>query len=160
LKVLVFTVFISHSTKDISVVHELANWIKSVNINVSVAELDFRAGQPLPDKIAKMIDGSDCVLAVLTLGGMRSEWVNQEIGYAKKAGKTIIPIVEKGVETKGFITNLEYIHFHKDNINDAVIKAANYLQRLALQKTERERQNAFWGGLMLLGLLALLASSD
>ena len=157
---MVFTVFISHSTKDINVVHELANWIKSFNINVCVAELDFQAGQPLPDKIAKMIDGSDCVLVILTLGGMRSEWVNQEIGYAKKAGKTIIPIVEEGVETKGFITNLEYIHFRKNNINETVIKAANYLQHLALHKAEREKQNAFWGGLFILGLLAFLASND
>ena len=157
---MVFSVFVSHSTKDINVVHQFAKWIKSFNINVYVAELDFQVGQPLPDKIAKMIDASDCVLAVLTNGGMRSEWVNQEIGYAKKAGKGIIPIVEEGVETKGFVTNLEYIHFHKDNVNDAVIKAANYLQRLAFQKAERERQNAFWGGLLLLGLLALLASGD
>ena len=157
---MVFTVFISHSIKDIGVVHEFARWIKSFNIDIYVAELDIQPGSQLPDKIAKMIDASDCVLAILTRGGMRSEWVNQEIGYAKKAGKALIPIVEEGVEIKGFLGNVEYIPFHRDNVNEAVIKSANYLQRLALQKEQRERQNAFLGGLFLLGLLALLASSD
>ena len=157
---MVFTVFISHSTRDINIVHEFAKWIKSFNIDVYVAELTFQPGEPLPEKVAKMIDASDCVLAILTRGGIRSEWVNQEIGYAKKAGKILIPIVEEGVEIKGFIANLEFIPFHRNNINESVIKAANYLQGLAFQKAERERQNVFWGGLLFLGFLALLASGD
>jgi hypothetical protein len=143
-----------------NIVHEFAKWIKSFDINVFVAELTFQPGGPLPNKIAKMIDSSDCVLAILTCGGMRSEWVNQEIGYAKKAGKAVVPIVEQGVEVKGFIANVEYIPFHRENVNEAVVKAANYLQGLSFKKAEKERQNAFWGGLLFLGLIALLASGD
>ena len=68
---MVFAVFISHSTKDINVVHEFMKWVKPFNLNVYITELDFQPGQPLPEKIAKMIDVSDCVLAILTLGGTR-----------------------------------------------------------------------------------------
>lgn len=143
-----------------TVVREFARWITSLSINVYVAEWSVQPGQPLPEKVARNIDASDCILVILTQGGMRSEWVNQEVGYAKKAGKAIVPIVEEGVEVKGFLQGLEHVPFHRNNVNKAVVKAANYLQSLSAQKVERERQNAIFGGLLFLGLLALLASGD
>ena len=38
------------------------------------------------------------LFALFTKNGGQSSYVQQEIGYAKKAGKIIVPFVESGVE--------------------------------------------------------------
>jgi len=153
---MVFTVFISHSTKDLDIVYELAKWLRLNGIIVHVAELQTQAGKLLHQKIAGLIELSDCVLAILTVGGARSEWVNQEIGWAKRAGKLVVPIVEEGVEVKGFLASSEYISFNRRDPFDAVTRAVEYLRTLAVRKEQEERGRAILGGLLFLfGLLAL-----
>lgn len=158
---MVFTVFVSHSTKDLNIVKELADWLRSNNVVVHVAESEVQAGKPLPKKISDLVESSDCVIALLTREGVRSEWVNQEIGYAIRAGKLVVPIVEEGVMTKGFLQSLEYIPFDRRNPYDAVTRAVEYMQTLALRKGEEERRRLVFGGLLLLfGLLALSSGGE
>jgi hypothetical protein len=153
---MVFTVFISHSTEDMDVVYELAKYLKLSGINVHVSEWFEQPGESLPQKVAGLLNASDCVLALLTVGGERSRWVNQEIGYAKGVSKLIIPVVEDGVQVTGFLQSLEYIPFKRDDPYDAVTKAAEYLKTLAIRKEQEERGKAILGGLLLLfGLFAL-----
>ncbi|MCC6014033.1 MAG: toll/interleukin-1 receptor domain-containing protein [Candidatus Verstraetearchaeota archaeon] len=59
-----YTVFISHSVRDLWFVSILKNWLESRGIHVYIAEEWLEAGIPLPKKIAKAIDGSDVVLAL------------------------------------------------------------------------------------------------
>lgn len=157
---MVFTVFISHSTKDLNVVNEFAKWLRANNVIVYIAESQVQAGERLPEKISKLINQSDCVLAFLTVEGTRSKWVNQEIGFAVRGGKLVVPIVEEGVEIKGFLESFEYIPFERRNPYDAVTRAIEYLRTLAIRKEEQERCRLIFGGLLLLfGLLALGAVS-
>jgi hypothetical protein len=153
---MVFTVFISHSTEDMDVVYELAKYLRLNGINVYVSEWYEQPGKSLPQKVATLINGSDYVLALLTVHGERSRWVQQEIGYAKGTGKPIIPVVEDGVPITGFLQSLEYISFRRDNPYDAVTRAVEYLKTLAIRKEQEERSRAILGGLLFLfGLLAL-----
>jgi hypothetical protein len=155
---MVFAVFISHSTEDIDVVYELAKYLKLNGIIAHVSEWYEQPGESLPEKIATLINSSDCVLALLTVGGERSKWVNQEIGYARGAGKLIIPVVEDGVKVTGFLQALEYIPFSRDNPYDAVTRAVEYLNTLAIRKEQEEQGKAILGGLLLFfGFLALAA---
>jgi hypothetical protein len=155
-----FTVFISHSTKDMELVYLLAMCLRMNKINVHVAEWYEQPGRYLPEKIAELIRKSDCILALLTINGERAPWVNQEIGYAKGVGKLIIPVVEEGVQVTGFLQGLEYIPFKRDNPYDAITRATKYLQTLKIRKEEEERQKKAITGLfaILFGLLALEAS--
>lgn len=151
-----FQVFVSHSTKDFDIVNELAKWLESKGVVVHVAESQIQAGKAVSRKVSGLIESSDCVLAILTIGGARSEWVNQEIGYAMRAGKLVVPLVEEGVEVKGFLESLEYIPFDRRNPYDAVTRAVEYLRTLAIRKEEEERGRLVLGGLLLLfGLLTL-----
>lgn len=146
----------SHSTKDLGIVNELAEWLGSKGVVVQVAESEVQAGKSVGGKVSSLIESSDCVLAILTIGGARSEWVNQEIGYAMRAGKLVVPIVEEGVKVKGFLESLEYIPFDRRNPYDAVTRAAEYLRTLSIRKEEDEKGRVIFGGLLLLfGLLAL-----
>jgi hypothetical protein len=136
---MVFTVFVSHSVKDLWLVYLLKPWLESRGINVYIAEESPEPGKPLPKKIAEAIDRSDVVLALLTSDGARSQWVHQEIGYAIKAGKLVIPVIEEGVEVKGFLIGVEYISFRRDNPWLAIQYIISYIEKL---KTEKEKEEA------------------
>jgi len=152
-------VFISHSITDTEIVYDLYRWLRQNGIWTYVAEFYPAPGIQLPDKIARAIDNSDCLIAFLTVDGNRSEFVNQEIGYAKKAGKLIIPVAEEGVvKPKGFLEGMEYIPFSRYDPADAINRAAHFLQQKAVRTEQEQRNRAILGGIaFVLGLIALAA---
>lgn len=66
-------------------------------------------------KIKEEIIASDVILALLTHNGIKSQWVNQEIGFACAHHKdvNIIPIREEGVEIKAFLEGKEWTDFYR-----------------------------------------------
>lgn len=158
---MVYRVFISHSTKDLDIVYDLHRWLTQKGIVTYVAEFYPRPGLPLPEKIAKEINECDCVIALLTVDGNRSEFVQQEIGYAKKAGKLIIPLVEEGlVKPRGFLEGVEYIPFRRDFPTEAILRVSQYLQELSVRKEEEQKSRVILACMVvLLGLIGLAAAA-
>ena len=76
-----YKVFISHSTRDRKLVIALANTLSKFGIKVFVAEWYLTPGQKLDRKVFTNLDNSDCVVVLLTRNGIRSNWVQQEIGW-------------------------------------------------------------------------------
>lgn len=153
------TVFISHSVSDTGLVYELDNILRLNRIQTYVSEWDIQPGSHLPDKVAHAIDQCDCILALMTVDGARSAFVQQEIGYAKKAGKQIIPVVEQGVTPGGFLWGIEYVPFRRHDPSDAIARVTEYLATLSVRKEEEERNKTILAGLMIFfGLLWLAAS--
>lgn len=150
-----FKVFISHSTTDLGPVYQFKYWLEMNAIQTYVAELYLQPGVELPSKIANAINWSDCVIAIMTKDGDRSAWVNQEIGYATRAGKLIVPVVEDGVELKGFVRDLEYITFIRESPEITIGKVIDYLVRV---KANKEQQENLKAGLMLLFAIFALAA--
>jgi hypothetical protein len=153
-----YSVFVSHSVRDMYVVDTLSHLLDVYGITSIVAEREIKAGTPLSEKIAKQIDASDSIVAFLTIDGSNSEWVSQELGYAKKAGKLVIPIAEEGVKVKGFIEGLEYIKFDRNKPYEAFVALNKYVVSAATQKEEQGKQALL--ALAFLGLLLLLAASS
>lgn len=148
-----FQVFVSHSTKDLTLVYQLKNCLEQNGVHAYLAEIDLQPGQDLPDKIKKAIDQSDCVLALLTADGMPSEFVQQEIGYAEKGQKLVIPVVETGLQPPGFLIGKEYIPLSRVSPERTVIKATEFLVK---KKTDKENRDKIVAGLLILfGLWAL-----
>ncbi len=61
--------------------------------------------KPLAQKVMDGIEESWCVVPILTQQSIRTQWINQEIGFARGINRRVAPIVEKSVidELKGFI---------------------------------------------------------
>lgn len=155
-----FTVFISHSVKDFNLVQQLAYWLEQSGIRAYVAEQYPEPGTRLPDKIARAIESHDCLIALMTVDGANSQWVHQEVGYAKKAGILIVPVVEEGVIAGGFLEGVEYIPFRRYDPYDAITRVVEYLSAVSARKEQEERNKAVLAGLMIFfGLLALDASA-
>ena len=157
-----FRVFISHSTADMDIVYELHTWLWREGLEAYVAEFYPTPGIPLPSKVAEAIDNCDCFIALLTANGNRSEFVNQEIGYARRAGKLIVPMVEEGVvKPKGFLQDVEYIPFSRYDPTDAISRVAYFLKERAVRREEEERNKVILGiAAFALGLMALAAISS
>lgn len=151
-------VFISHSTKDHKLVMALEMYLKLKGILVYIAENDCQVGRSLSSKIIENLEKSDYFLVLYTNRGKESVFVNQEIGYwIKGHGFTnFIPLVEKGIIPKGFLSGIEYFEIDSKNHNIGLDNTINYLEQ-----KKKENEIEFLGynivlGLGLLGLAALV----
>lgn len=138
-----YKVFIAHSTRDQGLVISLANLLSKFGIEVSVAEWYLAPGEPLDKKVFKQIKGSDCVVALLTRNGIRSNWVQQEIGYSLQHNKKDLAALQ----------GKEYIEYDPYQSQQALIKLSTYGRSLKLKKEEQEKALLVFGGLLAFILL-------
>jgi predicted lactoylglutathione lyase len=133
-------VFISHSMRDANMVNALSSIAKSVGVDIH---------QTITKKIEDMILDSSLVIVVLTKAGFDSNFVQQEIGYAKDK-KAMLILVEKGLENKisGFIFGYDYISVDVWNPHPAYDKIQEILTK---EKQSKEQKEAV-GALLLVGL--------
>lgn len=150
-----YKVFISHSTQDRGLVISLANLLSKFGLKVSVAEWYLAPGERIDKKVFGQIQRSDCVIALLTQNGIRSNWVEQEIGYSLHRNKPVIPIVEKGIDSKDLaaLHGREYIEYDPSQPQQALIKTSTYVKSLKLKKEKQEKTLLVLGGLLAFLLL-------
>lgn len=141
-----YKVFVSHSVKDRNLVLNIRNQLKRAGVNVYLAEEHPQPGMNLPQKIINNIKSADCIVVVLTDAGVRSQFVNQEVGAARSINKPIIPMVEKKVKGKigGLLAGLELIIFDKAKPKQAIREVSSYVSRLklSLELEMKEREDA------------------
>lgn len=145
-------VFVSHSTKDIHIVEEFKKIIEP-RVEVYVAGYDAQPGNVLWGKIETNIKNSNCVVAIMTKNGSRSEIVQQEIATAKAHKIPVVPIVEEGVDPKGVLAGIEYLKLDKRHPDQALKDASTYLRKL-----KKQADNKLIGFLVLAGLAIIILS--
>lgn len=155
-----YKVFISHSTRDQGLVVALANVLSKFGTEPFVAEWYLSPGEKLEEKVFSRIEASDCVLVLLTRNGVRSDWVQQEVGHAMGSHKLLIPLVEKGTSPADLaaLHDREYIEYDAREPKEALVKAATYVVRQKLQKQEREKALLVAGGITAFLLLLMLGA--
>ena len=95
------SVFVSHSSKDDSVVRELRQALEGLGIEVWADSERLTGGDLLSPKLEEAIERADCFLALISLNALNSAWVQREIGLAKKVTKSgykIVPLIRPGIE--------------------------------------------------------------
>jgi hypothetical protein len=100
-------VFVSHSTADDKKMEAVTRAIKKrAQLEPVVVVKKRQQGKWFPDKVAEAIDSADLVIPILTSNSIMSQWVNQEIGYARAKGKDIWPVLAKNQtqNLKGFLS--------------------------------------------------------
>jgi hypothetical protein len=135
-------VFISYSTPDLSMVHELANRIKPF------AEVFYWAQNNLPGQeswpsIFSWIDKSDLVIAFVTDNTVRRAMaVGQELGRAKTQSKTIVPIVSKQVQSceLGFLAGVAYQPIDIGNPQPAIDQVSQIVHSYKIDEEEQQKQ--------------------
>jgi len=113
-----FKVFLSHSTEDTDLTWRIAETLDRLHIRTFVYEFYLAGGENRFEKIKEMIVGTKYFLVLLTENGLKSQWVNQEIGYAVGMRKTLIPIVQidsvtgERLKSDGFVELHDQISFN------------------------------------------------
>lgn len=103
-----------------------------IDIEAFVAEYKQEAGTDLWEKIQRMIEKSYVIIVLLTINGVKSEWVKREVTMAKTLDKKFIPVVETGVKDEIPIPlkELEHIPFQKENPLETIEKICFQLREL------------------------------
>ena len=130
--------FISYSSQDLGLAQSIAEYMNRIGIEPYLADRRPQIDQYLADKIAGNILDSNCFVAVLTPNGIKSQWVNQEIGFAYALQRHkihMIPIyrmVEMSLhQTKairGFLESKEYIPMDLNQIDNAIYELRELLR--------------------------------
>jgi len=136
---------------DKRLVNYIAQGLLNIGVEPYLAEGDPRPGVPLSSKVSQMIDASDCVVVILTATASKSHWVQQEIGYAIKAGKLILPFVERGVNAAAFLQGLEYVEVDPADPNSYQVGCSSLQKYVLHLKSQKEKNENI--GKVVLGLL-------
>lgn len=159
-----YTVFVSHSMNqdDLGIVYDAARQAQAVGVEFYIAERDWQFGESLPDKIERAIRGCDHFVAFWTKGGAYSQFVNQEIGFARASEKPRVYVVEKGQPVRGFDVDKEYVPLDRENAQEAIGTLNAFLveqmrHKLAREeeKQRQEEQKKMW--LAIIGIVGLIA---
>ncbi len=133
-------VFISYSVADIAAVRKIAEEIRP-HAEPCFWEQNKSPGEEVWKTIQDWIDSADCVVAVITDKVVaRGESVNQEIGYAKKAGKLVIPLVASNVppDRLGMLASATWIKFDPNEPSAALDGLKRKLAEAALTKQQQQ----------------------
>ena len=103
-------IFIAHTSEDATPAGQLKNSLSKIIEFKPYIAVDYAIyGRNFKERIKQAIEDSNYFVVMLTKDGVRSQWVNQELGYAcaimkKKRDFHIIPISSSDINLKGFIT--------------------------------------------------------
>ena len=133
-----YDIFISYSRADLDEVASMLNLIKSQipDLSIWIDLDDIEIGDEYEDIIVSAIDESAYVIVALSNNSSKSDWVKDEVRYALRSGKKVIPVLLKGAEMKGwFLLKLARV----DCINLSNSLQTEKLIRNLSQLTGKER---------------------
>jgi len=107
----------------------------------------------LSDDVRRMIDQSDCILAILM--GPPGRAVQAELTYALTQGRVVIPILPEGMSSPAFLNQQPTFRFSP---LDAGRVEAEVIQFLKQQHFSKQKQQAV-GALVAIGLGLLVLSA-
>ncbi len=151
-----FKVFISHSPADAEQVEQLHMLLSATGIESYVCSHDHQAGRSLAEKLQAAIDRSDAVIVILTEASAASTYVSQEIGWALKGNKLVIPLVDAQIASSldlGMLQGVEQIRFDSADPVPAVAMVLERCQPDAGNQLQAHGQ-ADWLQVVMLALLA------
>jgi TIR domain len=151
-------IFLSHNTRDRAWCEWLMREAALQGIMPYLAEHDVQAGKSLAEKVEAAIDASVAVVVLITDNSVNSQYVQQEIGYARKAKKLIIPVVQTGIsaEQLGMLQGVEYVSFDFDSPHEGHAQLTAALRRLAERHAAEQATKARTEDLVMMAALACL----
>lgn len=108
--------------------------MEALGISVYLAEHDPQPGTILAEKVRAAIHRCHAVVVLITTTSVDSAYVQQEVGIAHECGKPLVPIVEKGIDTRtlGILQGIEYLELDLDHPAETMAKMTARLQPLVV----------------------------
>ena len=116
-------IFISYATGDEDSVKEIQDVTSRLEgIEVCIPSTAGTSDTSPVQSVTDGINGSDLMVVLITFNSTNTMWLNQEIGYACAKKMPIIPVIERGIDVKGFLEGQEYVVFHRADFRDDVYR--------------------------------------
>ena len=141
--------FLSHATVDRHLVETIQARLTPLGVNVYA-------------KIQDAIRRSDLMVVLLTKSGDSSHYVHQEIGYAKRDGKLIIPLVTSDVSRNGLgmLEGIEYIVVDDEDPAEALQQLSNRIASLARSRAQQHQDQLVMAGMILIAVGVFLIAMN
>ena len=128
-----YTAFISYNTspEEQVFIYRLQTLASASDITVLLPQ---RNGQKLSNETKLRIDNADCVIAIMTSN--LSVQVREELAYAERMRKLIIPIYEKGVHVPTTTKQMQWISYDPKHETPGIVeqKVIDFLKRKKVEK--------------------------
>lgn len=137
------TIFCSYSSQDALWVTPYRDLLTAAGHSMYLFQDDQQPGKSIAAKVRREIDKAEVVLAFITRYSVHSSYVQQEIGYALKAGKPIVPLIEVGITNVGMLEGLESLPFHRNKRPEQLAPEGcnsllHYLHQVSMKRSRRE----------------------
>ena len=154
-----YKVFVSYSTRNIHIAQWAIQALSRAGVTeVFVAEYSVEPGAVLDERILSEIRACDLFVLLWSGAARTSDWVPQEIGAARMANKTIVPIVlEANLPVPGFIGHVKYLRAF-ENWEGSFTALKQLVEGQSLGAAKRRKAGTILG--LILGAVALFSSGD
>ena len=155
-----FHVFITSSGPSDLITQDLKRTFSRYGITTVISTELFSPGVNYQELITYQVKQCDCILAVIENSGVMRKTIDYELSMAISLNKIVVPFIERGASIPSSIGQKPFIIFDRMNPKQSYDHVGLYLNKL---KMEKENKNSL-GAILLLGLgiilLGALASSD
>jgi hypothetical protein len=136
----------------VDLVRRVANHAEPISVVTYAYEDDPQPGSPVASKLEARIREADAVIVLLTRNSQHRPSVHTEVGIARALGKTIIPVIELGVDPLQFVflQGLEWVVLDPEKLDDALLGIQRGLKRIV----DAARENA----ILTVAVVALVAA--
>jgi len=125
-------IFTSYSTTDKEVAGRLKNELESFGFGVFLAHEDIEPCAEWETVILKSLEESDILMALLTEDYKKSDWADQEMGFAVANKKKVIPI-QIDIIPYGFVKKIQSLKMNPQripyNITSTALEVFKVVQR-------------------------------
>lgn len=143
------TIFISYSSQDRPIARLLVKDLRRIGARVWFDEFEVLVGHDISDKVYKGLTESDYVAVVLTENSVKSQWVQEELSFAKQKSITdggkrvILPLLFRECEMPPAISTLRYADF-RESYDHGLAELAQALGMHLVRTVENPIPKYFW----------------
>jgi len=152
-------IFLSHSERDNQIAENLRNQIEQMSaVKVYMFEHDQQPGANVADKIEKEIKNSRIAIVLLTGHSNSSNFVQQEIGFAKGANIPLVALIQSGIDKNklGMLSGVEYIPYDPNNLDKSISDMQTYIHNHIAKQFQSQIQNTqLITGILIIAVIAL-----
>lgn len=139
-------IFVSYSSKDKKIAGGLKELLEKYGFDVFLAHEDIRPSAEWQKVIMQNLDAVDIFVPICSTQFKKSEWTDQESGYALAKGKKIIPVAINGSKPYGFIGSIQAVVCNiKDFEKDISSLAAKLIKEIS---TDPKYEEAYYDGII------------
>lgn len=132
-----YDVFISSSRKDDIILQKISTVLKTNGLTIFSPEENISAGEDFSESIIESIEASSVMLVLCTPNSMQSNWILNDVHFALRHNKPIIPIIVDNVKLPDHFlyhfNGYDYIHFDSSNPEQSI---RNLIKSIIVRKRQ------------------------